>query len=117
MSEKDKAASVLRNPRRRSRKRGSFGNQLGHLLKDSSPLKVFTLCLIIVAIVFLVGLIDALLIDAFLVDARPAETGEGHAESDALIELGLHGVAAIAATIIGGFLLLTIALVWMWFRD
>lgn len=117
MFEKRKVGSVRRNPRRRNRKRGSFGDQVGHLLKNSTPLKIFALCLIIVAIVFLVGLIDAPLIDAFLVDAKPAETGESHAESDALIELGIHGVAAIAGTIVVGFLFLALALGWIWYRD
>ena len=85
------------------------------VLRHSSALQIFGVCLIVMAVIFLVGLIDAVLIDAFLVDAHTRQSESG--ASDALFQLGIPGVAAIAGAIVGGFLLLVLALAWIWYRD
>ena len=117
MSDNNESADVLRDAKRRSELRtsGNVAHQIVWVLRHSSALQIFGIAMIVVAVVFLVGLIDALLIEAFLVDAHTGQSERG--ASDALIELGVHGIAAIAGAIIGGFLLLVLALAWMWYRD
>ena len=116
MSGTDPAES-LQNAKRRSERRssGNFAHQIVYVLRHSSALQIFGVCLVVIAVVFLVGLVDALLIDAFLVDAHTGQSESGG--SDALFQLGIHGVAAIAGAIVGGFLLLAVALAWIWYKD